>query len=140
MKASKVWLLGAAVILAGCAAQQTGPYRDVSSLLNAPPPQTYEELTQQCIYLRQEIAQQRTIASTDAIVLPGTTILSIQEKASRNIAALTTRYINIGCNKSFSSQDKPATKEGDGDYIDLCMAKCKQYTNRTPEQCFDSCK
>ena len=140
MRAIKVWLLGTAAFLAGCAAQQAGPYRDVSSLLNAPPPQTFEELTQQCTYLRQEIAQQRTIASTDAVVLPGTTILSIQEKASGNIDALTTRSLSIGCNKVFNSQDKPAAKQENGNYIDLCMAKCRQYTSRTPEECFDSCK
>ena len=140
MKATKVWLMGVIAAVAGCAVQQPSPYSDVASLLNAPPPQTHEELAQRCMYLRQEIAQQRTIASTAPRVSPGVTILSIQEQASRNIAALTARYASLGCNEAPVMQGKPATPQDKGDYIDLCMAKCKQYTSRTPEQCFDSCK
>jgi hypothetical protein len=152
MKATKICLLGVIAVAAGCAMQQPSPYRDVASLLNAPPPQTHEELAQQCTYLRQEIAQQRTVASTAPRVSPGITILSIQDQASRNIAALAAKSASLGCDEAPAAQSKPATLptplpvplpapiQEKGDYIDLCMAKCKQYTNRTPEQCFDSCK
>ena len=140
MKAINVWLLGAIAVLAGCADQQFSPYPDVASLLSAPLPQSRRELDQQCTFLRQEIAQQRTIESTDANVFPRTTILSIQQKASRNVAALMSRSAKIGCDAVFNTQSKPAAAQEYGDYIDTCMAKCKQYTARTPEQCFDSCK
>jgi len=140
MKAIKVCLLGALAAVAGCVMQQPSPYRDVESLLNAPPPQTHEELAQQCIFLRQEIAQQHTIASTAPSVSPGITILSIQEQAARNIAALKAKSAGLGCDETFSAQGKPAAAPKNEDYMDWCMAKCKQYTSRTPEQCFDSCK
>ena len=53
------------------------------------------------------------------------------------------RSTKLGCDAALNEQDKPATtQENDsyGSHIDACMAKCKQYTNRTPEECFDSCK
>jgi hypothetical protein len=140
MKSIKVWLLASIAILTGCATQRTSPYPDVASLLNAPLPQNDQELTRQCDYLRQEIAQQRTVESTATTTLPGTTILSIQEGASRNIAALTARSAKLGCDAAFNAKSEPAATQEYGSHIDTCMAKCKQYTSRTPEQCFDSCK
>ncbi|MEJ2566881.1 MAG: hypothetical protein P8164_15055 [Gammaproteobacteria bacterium] len=140
MKVIKVWVLTMLAILNGCAFQQTSPHPDVGSLLNAPPPQNREEFAQQCARLRQEIGFQRTKESTAATTLPGTTILNIQDEASRNIAALTAKYNKLGCNTVFKAQRKPAVPLEYGNYIDMCMAKCKQYTNRTPEQCFDACK
>ena len=140
MKVIKGWLLATLVILEGCAFQQTSPYPDVASLLNAPSPKNRQELTQQCMYLRQEIGFQRTKESTASTTLPGTTILNIQNEASRNIAALKARATKLGCDAVSNEQDQPTSTKETGNYIDMCMAKCKQYTNRTPEQCFDSCK
>jgi hypothetical protein len=140
MTGIKAWLLASIAILAGCAAQRTSPYPDVASALSAPLPQNDQELTRQCDYLRQEIAQQRTIESTAATTLPGTTILSIQEEASQNIAALMAKSAKLGCDAVFNAKSEPTATQEYGAHIDTCMAKCKQYTSRTPEQCFDSCK
>ena len=140
MNYRKAWLLIAIAILAGCAAQQPSPYPDAASLLNAPLPRDQRELARQCLYLRQEIAIQKTKASTAATTQPGTTILIIQNDAERNIAALTQRSNNLGCDNIIDAQSGPTPVEDKGNYIDMCMAKCKQYTSRTPEQCFDSCK
>jgi len=140
MKAIKALLPAALVILGGCAAQQPGPYPDTASLLNAPPPQSREELSQQCIYLHQEILLQRTKEDTASVIIPNTTILSEQQEASRNIAALEAKSAELGCDKLANDKNQPDTIKELGTYIDMCMAKCKQYTNRTPEQCFDSCK
>ena len=140
MKVFKVWLLGTLSILAGCAAQQASPYPDLASLLNAPLPQNRQELTKQCFYLQRKISQQRAFESTAATTQPGTTILIIQNDAERNIAALTQRSNNLGCDNIIDAQSGPTPVEDKGNYIDMCMAKCKQYTSRTPEQCFDSCK
>ena len=139
-KVIQICLLAAIAILVGCAAQLPSPYPDAASLLNAPPPQNRQELTQRCIYLHQEILLQRTKEDTAGIVLPGTTLLSMQQEASRNIAALEARATKLGCDAVSNEQDQPTMTKETGNYIDMCMAKCKQYTNRTPEQCFDSCK
>ena len=139
MKVKTAWLI-ISVIVGGCSIQQPRPYPDTQSLLNAPPPQTRRELSQQCNYLRQEIALQRTKESTAAITLPGTTLLSIQDEALQNIAALTKKYKKLGCDDISNEPEPPTTPQEIGNYIDICMEKCKQYTDRTPEQCFDSCK
>ena len=110
MKIRKAWLQTALAIMAGCAIQQQSPYPDVASLLNAPPPQNRQELYQQCIFLRQEMVFQRTKEGTAAITLPGTTLLSIQDEALRNIAALKEKSAKLGCNAVFTEHDKPATR------------------------------
>ena len=144
----RICLPAISAVLAGCAAHVPSPYPDVTALLNAPPPQTRQELAQRCIYLRQEILLQRTKEDTASIVLPNTTLLSDQQDAARNIAALKAKSADLGCDKLPDKQSRPAiapsatpaTSEDIGSYIDICMAKCKQYTSRTPEECFDSCK
>ena len=140
MKVIKLWLPAALVLLGGCAAQQPSPYPNVASLLNAPPPQNRQELALQCSFLRQEIKLQRTKEDVATVTLPGTTLLSAQDEASRNFDALKAKAAKLGCDKVPDEPDRPAAAQETGDYIDMCMAKCKQHTNRTPEQCFDSCK
>jgi len=139
MRFGKSWLLGALVIVAGCA-QHPRNDSPPPALLYGPPPQTAQELVQRCADLREEIAFQRTIESTAQMVSPGITILNIQEKALKNIAELEARAASLGCDGAPSRKQTGPKAHGDGDYFDLCMAKCKQYTDRTAEQCFDSCK
>jgi hypothetical protein len=139
-KVIHICLLPALAVLAGCATQVPSPYPDVTSLLNAPPPQDRQEQAQRCIYLHQEILLQRNKEDAASIMLPNTTLLSAQQEASRNIAALKAKSADLGCDTPTYAPNQPATTKDIGDYIDVCMAKCKQYTSRTPEQCFDSCK
>jgi len=139
MRFGKGWLLGVTVIVVGCA-QQPRNDSPPPALLYGPPPQTAQELVQRCADIREEIAFQRTIESTAPMVSPGITILNIQEKALKNIAALEAKAAGLGCDGALSRQRSGLKAHGDGDYFDVCMAKCRQYTDRTAEQCFDSCK
>ena len=140
MKVINVWLLAVLVLLSGCATHQASPYPDVAALLNAPPPQNRGELIQQCIYLHQEIKLQRTKEDVATATLPGTTLLSARDEASHNFDALMARAIKLDCDAVLVEQDNPGKIPETDNYIDMCMAKCKQYTTRSPEQCFDSCK
>ena len=140
MKNHKAWSLAALILLGGCAAQQSNPYPDVASLLNAPPPRNHDELTLLCTHLRQEMKMQRTKENIASVAIPGTTLMSAQDEATHNFDALKAKSDKLGCDEVPDEQEKPAEAHKSGDYIDMCMAKCKQYTSRTPEQCFDACK
>lgn len=140
MKVIKVRLLAALVILGGCSINAPNPYTDATSLLNAPPPQTREELAQRCNYIYQEILFQHTKVATASLEMPRVTLLNDQQEAMRNVDALKKKYTGLGCDELKKAQSQPTTTEEYGNHIDTCMAKCKQYTARTPEQCFDSCK
>ena len=139
MKAIKVWLLAVLVILGGCSIDAPNPYANTAALLNAPPPQTREELSQQCKNIYQEILFQHTKVATASLEMPRVTLLNDQQEAMRNVDALQKKYAALGCDALKKGTSQPITTEEYGKHIDTCVAKCKQYTERTPEQCFDSC-
>jgi hypothetical protein len=60
-----------------------------------------------------------------------------QTMAQRNVAALESRAADIQCTAAFSSA--PAAAPASGQSFDQCFARCQQYTDRTKDQCFDSC-
>jgi hypothetical protein len=59
-------------------------------------------------------------------------------------AALASRAADVGCTAAFSNapaiQAVPSPAPQQGMSFDECFQKCKQYTSRSNEQCFDSCR
>jgi len=108
---------------------------------NMPTPSTDDARRQQCTYIRSEIAKQHGIGDT-ALSTEGSIYLSPMEAAAvraavrQNVAALESKAADIQCSSAFSN----APVRNDQSNFDQCFSRCKQYTNRTKEQCFDACK
>jgi hypothetical protein len=111
----------------------------------------------ECAWIRQEDARlQNLLVAFDmqtSSVQPGpynfTSIYRAQlQMGVRDAsAALASRASDVGCTAAFSSapQAQPtpaagAAVPGGAMSFDDCFQKCKQYTSRTNEQCFDSCR
>jgi hypothetical protein len=101
----------------------------------------------ECGWIRQEAArlQSALIASEQMMNSQVQTNLTpIYRAALRGQyqqagAALETRAADVGCTAAFSNAPAPPAQQ-QGMSFDECFQKCKQYTSRTNEQCFDACK
>lgn len=104
-------------------------------VLDRPLPQTDQKRQEECNLIRSEIARQQSLAQAGgAIATTPMMAIAVQAKVRDNIAALESRAANVQCSASFSNtpvSTKPA--------FDECFSKCKEYTSRTKEQCFDAC-
>src|ERR1035437_4329163 len=100
-----------------------------NAVLSRPMPAGDEQRTQECNWVRSEIARQQGLAvagftSGTSLHMSAMNRLSAQE----NIAALESRAANVQCNAAFSKV--PTASSGTRLDFDTCMAKCKQYTDR----------
>jgi hypothetical protein len=122
------------VILAGCSNQPTQDYAD--SVLNRPMPTSDNQKMQECTWIRGEIARQQSIGAIAPMQASSPMMgMVFRAKAQQNVAALESRAANIQCNAAFSNAPATTTPTS----FESCFARCKQYTERTKEQCFDSC-
>ena len=141
MKYANLATMAAVVLMVGCAGKQ--PRQNYASdyanaVSSRPMPAGDEQRTQECNWVRSEIARQQGLAVAGftretSLHMSAMNRLSAQE----NIVALQSRAANIQCNAAFSKV--PAATYSSRLDFDTCMAKCKQYTERTKEQCFDAC-
>ena len=119
------------VLALGCAKSQSVNY------LARPLPATEEQRQAECLWIRQEIARQRSIVNY--AYSSGNPYAAIfQTKAGQNIAQLEARAAQIRCHAAFSNTIPPASTP-DKLSFDECFKKCKELTGRTREDCFDSC-
>jgi hypothetical protein len=89
--------------------------------MNRPLPVTEGEKQQECCWLRGEIARQRGLGGY------GT--------AMQDLATLESRASKVGCPAALQT----GAPEASGRNFDTCFARCKQFTNRSNDVCFDFC-
>ena len=134
-------MLAGIAFISACAS--SGPTY-TEQVMNRPLPKTEEQRQQECGYIRSEMARQRGLASAGSAMATSPMQAALYQAATgRNIAALESRAANIRCTAAFSNAAPEARIQDSGGRsnmtLDECIAKCKQYTERTNEQCFDSC-
>lgn len=130
------WLACALSIVAACASGPPPPPRQTYSeaLAARPMPQGAAERIAECQWIRSEIAREGGLAelassrATDAMT--GDLYRAI---AAQNIAALESRASVVRCGAAFS--DAPSAEQN----FDSCFQRCREYTERSNEQCFDAC-
>ena len=105
----------------------------------------------ECAWIRQEAArlQNMLIAMDQQQGVPGPYNFqpiyraAAQQRVNSAGAALASRASEVGCAAAFSNAPAPQAAPPSapaGMSFDECFQKCKQYTSRTNEECFDSCK
>jgi hypothetical protein len=141
MKYDKWATIVAAVLMVSCADKQPRQHYASSyanAVLSRPMPAGDEQRTQECNWVRSEIARQQGLAAAGFTMATSLHMAATNRAvAQENIVALESRAANVQCNAAFSNA--PAASSGTRLDVDACMAKCQQYTERTKEQCFDAC-
>jgi hypothetical protein len=128
-------MLCAVLALGGCAHPKAPP-SDYDVVLKQPKPTTDEARRQECSWIQTQLARQKTLATYVASTASFPELaLQHQAAAQRNMAVLESRAANINC---AAALPVPASGQG-GLSFDACFARCKQYTERSNEQCFDAC-
>ena len=123
------------LVLFGCATKRVPSDYDV--VLKRPRPPTNEARIQECIWLDTTIAREKGLASyATANAISPWTAMAHQDAAVRNMAVLESRSRALNCRPVF--QSAPAAASGQPGF-DQCFTRCRQYTGRSNEQCFDSC-
>jgi hypothetical protein len=92
--------------------------------MNRPLPVTEAEKQQECCWLRGEMARQRALGGY------GT--------ATQDLATLESRASKAGCAALRTDAQTGAPAAG-GSNFDTCYMKCKQFTNKSNDVCFDLC-
>jgi hypothetical protein len=120
----------------GACAHPKPPPSDYDVVLKQPKPMTDEARRQECSWIQTQLARQKTLA-TYVATTASFPELALQHQAAtqRNMAVLESRAASINCAAALPSV--PATAGGLS--FDACFARCKQYTERSNEQCFDAC-
>lgn len=137
MRFTPILVIIASIFIYSCettSAQQNGPgYWDLPTTHRMPANE--QERQEECARIRQEMArvQSWVDGGIRMFTMPQQQALIIQ-RGNQNMAALENRAAQVGCTKAFT--DAPASKELS---FDACFEKCKKYTTRTNEECFDSC-
>jgi hypothetical protein len=115
-------VLACLVALAGgCATTRNKAPSYTEQVMNRPLPVTVAEKQQECSWLRGEMARQRRLAGS------GT--------STQDLATLESRASQVECPAAARTDTPQAGAAG----FDACYAKCKQFTNRSNDVCFDSC-
>ena len=108
-------------LVGGCATTQNKGPTYAEQVMNRPLPVTDAEKQQECSWLRGEMARQRRLAGY------GT--------STQDLATLESRASQVGCHAAARTD----TPQAGGAGFDACFAKCKQFTNRSNDVCFDYC-
>jgi hypothetical protein len=145
-------LLGS--VVAACARLQGDDH--VQELLNRPPPSSEQSRALECTRLITEISRQKAIGN-DAAAMVGDPFNAVKQRdaAARAVVALNARQSELRCSEipasastgaaadpgPASATPAPATVapvDTDANF-DRCFKRCRQYTDRSKEQCFDVC-
>jgi hypothetical protein len=130
-------VVAASLALTACAGQQnTNQQTYAESVASRPMPVTDQDRMSECNWIRSEIARQQSLSQASAAVATSPLMaVAFQATTRNNISALESRASNVRCTAAFSNA--PAAPAGQS--FDQCFARCQQYTDRTKNQCFDSC-
>ena len=128
------------IVLALCACASKPPPSDYDVVLARAKPPTDDARMQECTWIQTALARQKSLASyaTASSISPMTAI-ALQDSAQRNMAVLESRAQTINCWLAFPAAPA-ATSAQPRTPFEECFSRCKQYTDRTREQCFDACK
>jgi hypothetical protein len=118
--------------LSACASK---PPSDYDVVLKRPRPPTDEARRMECTWIETTLARERGLASyaTENAISPMTAIAH-QDAAQRNVAVLEGRAKRLACGAPAAAKAAAATGP-----FDQCFSRCKQYTGRNNDQCFDTC-
>lgn len=113
--------------LSGCASKQEPSEYDM--VLKRAKPATQEALNDECGWISTSIERQRNLAKYVATTSSyPANALAYQDAAQRNMAVLQSRAQQIGCQTASAGMS-----------FDACFARCREFTQRSGEQCFDAC-
>ena len=120
------WIILCLVLVACSTPPQPTEY-DV--VLKRPKPANDEARAQECAWIQTSLARDKKLVGyvTATSTYPASA-LAYQDTAQRNAAVLQSRSQQIGCQTAAAAAP-----------FDQCFARCTQYTERSKEQCFDSC-
>lgn len=108
------------------------------SIEEMPVPTTQAGHERACRDLRVEAARQRSFAEGAHRVTSGAKLVEFETTGRRNEALLNAKAEQFRCSEPFqaplSNKDSSMPSA-----IQQCIVACKENTNRTGEQCFDSC-
>lgn len=144
MKSLKLFLAAAISVslLGGCASlSKPDPYE---SLVNEPIPTSDSERDSECAWIAAEKSKKHLAIQYAAQTQPPMTALMWQAVAEKQIGYLDARKAQIQCDVIRVAPTAPVIppKESRSSdmTIEMCVAKCRELTSRTAEQCFDSCR
>jgi hypothetical protein len=122
----KLVIAVAALALVACSTPRQPSEYDV--VMKRPKPATEEAKRQECSWIDTSMWREKKLANyvTATSTYP-TTALAWQDSTQRNMAVLSSRSQQIGCQTAANAP------------FDQCFARCTQYTDRGKEQCFDAC-
>lgn len=132
----------AASFLCGCASlSKPDPYE---SLVSEPLPSTDSQRDSECAWIVAEKSKKNLAIQYAAQTQPPMTALMWQAVAQKQIGYLDARKSQIQCDVIRIAPTAPVIPQQEvqskGMTIEMCVAKCKELTSRTAEQCFDSCR
>jgi hypothetical protein len=128
MKRFTLAVASIAFALTGCSTPPIPTEYDL--VMQRPKPATAEAQQQECAWLETSQQRQKSLATYIAATSTYPTMaVAYQDAAQRNLAVLHSRSQAIACQAAAPSNTP----------FDACMARCRQYTDRTKDQCFDSC-
>ena len=120
--------LVAVLVLGLCACASKQPPSEYDIVTKRPKPATEDARRQECAWIDTTVARQKSLANyITATSTYAETALAHQDAIQRNLAVLSSRSQQINCQAA-----------GSGPF-DECFARCRQNTDRSREQCFDSC-
>lgn len=126
--------------VSGCQHDQGPSYAE--SLASRPDPTTPDARRAECDWIRSEISRQENLRQmAGSMGMAPIMVLASQTAAQNNVAALESRAADVQCNAAFSKAPEPAQSPipPARQTFNQCFASCQQLTDRTKDQCFDSC-
>ena len=114
-------------VLTLCACASKPQPSDYDVVMQRPKPATDEARRQECSWIATSLDREKRLASyvTATSTYPEMAVAR-QEATQRNMAVLQSRAQALNC------------QAGSGAF-DECFSRCRQYTERTRDQCFDAC-
>jgi hypothetical protein len=115
-------------VLTLCACASKPEPSDYDMILKRGRPPSDEARKQECAWIATSLDREKRIGGyiTSTSTYPEV-VVSYQETTQRNIAVLQARAQALNCNQARAGS------------FDDCFSRCRQYTERTREQCFDAC-
>jgi hypothetical protein len=108
----------------GCATTEKKGPTYAEQVMNRPLPVTEGEKQQECCWLRGEIARQRALGGYGS--------------AMQDLATLESRASKAGC-VALRTDAQTGAPPASGSNYDTCYMRCKQFTNKSNDVCFDLC-
>jgi len=126
-----------ASLVAACARLQGEDH--VQELLSRPPPSSEQNRAFECAKLIWEASRQKAIGN-DAVASVEDPFNAAKKRdaAARAVMALNARQRELRCSEIPASANTEPPADADASF-DRCFKRCRQYTDRSKEQCFDVC-